>query len=85
MSTAERDILKTEIERNREALWSRLTIPRPEEVFYTLPGGEPAEVKALLESWGNVDEEEAQEQHETLEYLKQVLDEDRLSYRKLFL
>lgn len=38
----------------------------------------------LLDSWCNVDEEEAKEQCETLEYLMQSLDEDRLSYRKLF-
>ncbi len=35
----------------------------------------------LLESWY---EEDAQEQCETWEYLKQALDEDRLSDRKLF-
>jgi hypothetical protein len=38
----------------------------------------------LLDSWCNVDEQEAKEQCETLEYLMQALDEDRLSYRKLF-
>ena len=38
----------------------------------------------LLDSWCNVDEEEAKEQCETLEYLMKALDEDRLSYRKLF-
>ena len=38
----------------------------------------------LLDSWCNVDEEEAKEQCETLEYLMQALYEDRLSYRKLF-
>ena len=36
---------------------------------------------ALLDSWEN---EDAQEQKETWDYLKKVLDEDRLSYRKLF-
>jgi hypothetical protein len=35
----------------------------------------------LLRSWCEGDEEE---QHETLEYLKRTLDEDRLSDRKLF-
>jgi len=39
---------------------------------------------ALLRSWQECSEEEAQEQRETMEYLKRVLDEDRLSYRKLF-
>lgn len=36
----------------------------------------------LLESWF---EEDAQEQHDTLEALKKALDEDRPSERKLFL
>lgn len=36
---------------------------------------------ALLDSWEN---EDAQEQKETWNYLKKVLDEDRFSYRKLF-
>ena len=35
----------------------------------------------LLRSWRDGDEEE---QRETLEYLQRVLDEDRLSDRKLF-
>ena len=38
----------------------------------------------LLDSWCNVSQEEAEEQRETWEYLKKALDEDRLSYRKLF-
>ena len=38
----------------------------------------------LLRSWREVDEVEAKEQRETWEYLKKALDEDRLSYRKLF-
>jgi hypothetical protein len=41
-------------------------------------------VIALLDSWINVSEEEAQEQKETLEFLMKALDEDRPSYRKLF-
>ena len=36
----------------------------------------------LVQSW--IDEGDADEQRETLEYLIQVLDEDRLSDRKLF-
>ncbi len=39
-------------------------------------------VVALLESWENDPDED--EQRETFAYLKQVLDEDRLSDRKLF-
>ncbi len=38
----------------------------------------------LLDSWHKVSDEEAKEQVETGEYLKQVLDEDRLSNRPLF-
>jgi len=39
----------------------------------------------LLKSWCNPDEEERANQRETWDYLKRVLDEDRLSsYRKLF-
>ena len=42
------------------------------------------EASALLQSWLEVDEEEAAEQRETLEFLMKALDEDRPSYRKLF-
>ena len=38
----------------------------------------------LLDSWAEATEEERAEQRETWELLKQALDEDRLSYRKLF-
>ncbi len=39
----------------------------------------------LLDSWGEpTTEDDEAEQRETWEYLKRVLDEDRLSYRKLF-
>jgi hypothetical protein len=38
----------------------------------------------LLDSWVEVSDVEAQEQRETGEYLKQVLDEDRMSHRQLF-
>jgi hypothetical protein len=39
----------------------------------------------LLRSWMETkDEDDAAEQRETWEYLKKVLDEDRLSDRKLF-
>lgn len=38
----------------------------------------------LLRSWRESSEEDRQEQQETWEYLKRVLDEDRLSDRKLF-
>jgi hypothetical protein len=38
----------------------------------------------LLQSWLDEDEQDAQEQRETGEYLIRTLDEDRLSSRKLF-
>ncbi len=38
----------------------------------------------LIASWVNAGPEEAEEQRETLDYLIRVLDEDRLSDRKLF-
>ena len=41
-----------------------------------------AKVVNLLQSW--LDEEDAEEQRETGEYLIRALDEDRLSDRKLF-
>lgn len=41
-----------------------------------------AQVVALLQSW--IDGKDAEDQRETGEYLVRVLDEDRLSSRKLF-
>lgn len=38
----------------------------------------------LLASWNNVSNEDIAEQRETWEFLQKALDEDRLSYRKLF-
>jgi hypothetical protein len=38
----------------------------------------------LLDSWARADEDEIQEQKETWEFLRQALDEDKPSYRKLF-
>ncbi|MDJ0737762.1 MAG: hypothetical protein QNJ47_27520 [Nostocaceae cyanobacterium] len=40
------------------------------------------ELVNILQSW--IDEDDAQEQQETGEYLIHALDEDRLSHRKLF-
>ncbi len=45
------------------------------------PARNVAAIRALEEVYDDGDEEE---QRETWEYLKRVLDEDRLSYRKLF-
>ena len=48
-----------------------------------LPSGERRKkAMALLQSW--IDDEDEQEQKDTGNYLQQVLDEDRLSDRKLF-
>ncbi|BAZ30473.1 hypothetical protein NIES4074_29330 [Cylindrospermum sp. NIES-4074] len=46
------------------------------------PQEKQSQLVNLLQSW--IDEDEAQEQQETGEYLIQALDEDRLSERKLF-
>lgn len=72
MSTAEKELLKSEIERQREALWRRITIPQPEEIYFHPPEGNPEKAIALLESWCNVDEAEAEEQRETFACLKQA-------------
>lgn len=47
-----------------------------------LPSERHAHLITLLQSW--IDEGDAEEQQETGEYLIRVLDEDRLSDRKLF-
>ncbi len=57
-----------------------LTDPSPTNII--LKPLDADSVVALMESWEN-DPDEA-EQRETFAYLKQVLDEDRLSDRKLF-
>jgi len=80
MSTPEKNLVESE----REAFWKGIQIPQPEEIFYNLKPINVERAVALLESWCNVDEEQAAEQRETFEYLKRVLDEDRLSDRKLF-
>lgn len=46
------------------------------------PQQAPESLRALIQSWMN--EGDAEEQRETLEYLVHALDEDRLSNRKLF-
>ncbi len=69
-----------------------MALPRPERITddYQQQVEEESDQErnerliALLDSWINVTEEEAEEQRETLEYLIRVLDEDRLSDRKLF-
>lgn len=46
------------------------------------PKDRAAQVLILLQSW--IDEEDSQDQRETGEFLIHVLDEDRLSNRRLF-
>lgn len=46
------------------------------------PADRRPEFVALVQSW--MDEEDAEEQKETFEYLVRALDDDRLSHRKLF-
>jgi hypothetical protein len=47
-----------------------------------VPDGRRRQAVELLQSW--IDEEDPQEQKETGDYLVRVLDEDRLSDRKLY-
>ena len=49
-----------------------------------LPDIDVTQALALLQSWNVEEPPEREEQRETWEYLKQALDEDRLSDRKLF-
>ena len=54
-----------------------------DEEPFEIPPGNVEEARALLKLWRE-DVTDREEQCETMEYLKRVLDEDRLSYRKLF-
>ena len=54
-----------------------------DEKPFELPPGNAEEARALLKFWRE-DVTDTEEQRETMEYLKRVLDEDRLSDRKLF-
>ena len=68
--------------RSPPALYRRLS--RPDETVRTdeWPKDRAEGLAGLLRSW--MDEESAEEQRETIEYLVRALDEDRLSDRKLF-
>src|SRR5438093_10739131 len=59
-------------------------LPPSLEALIVPPQGTPEDAIALLRSWVDVDEEGTNEQRETWNYLKQALDEDRLSYRRHF-
>ncbi len=54
-----------------------------DEKPFELPPGNAEEAIALLRLWRE-DKSDEEEQRETWDYLKRVLDEDRLSDRKLF-
>jgi hypothetical protein len=49
-----------------------------------LPEIDVNQALALLQSWDVEESQEREEQRKTWEYLKQALDEDRLSDHKLF-
>lgn len=78
MSKPKRNIvedLQQESLRNLEA-------PRPSDSYINLP---PFDVNAALEFLRYLrEDDDADEQRETFAYLQRVLDEDRLSERKLF-
>jgi len=79
--------LTSELEQRLTQEADRQGIPADEYVLHLLnkhlpPEDRRAELVALLQSW--MDEGNAEEQKETGEYLVRVLDEDRLSDRKLF-
>jgi hypothetical protein len=58
--------------------------PLEEADQFTLPDIDVNQALALLQSWNVEESPERDEQRETWEFLKQTLDEDRLSDRKLF-
>lgn len=51
---------------------------------FVLPDMDLSQALAVLQSWNVEESPERDEQRETWEFLKQALDEDRLSDRKLF-
>jgi hypothetical protein len=70
--------------RQKEVRETDLFALPPDDEPYELPPWDPQAAIALLRQWRE-DESDTEEQCETWEYLKRVLDEDRLSPdRKLF-
>lgn len=66
-------------------MYERIDKNLSEEVGkFVLPDMDVNQALALLQSWNVGESPEREEQRETWEYLKQVLDEDRLSDRRLF-
>ena len=59
-------------------------IPRTLDEFWRQQGARNQAALSLLQSWQEVDEAEAQAQHEALTSLMRALDDDRPSDRKLF-
>jgi hypothetical protein len=55
-----------------------------EEEWRRVQRGKNQSAIDLLRSWAQATDEEIAEQRETWEFLKRALEEDRLSYRKLF-
>jgi hypothetical protein len=65
-------------------MYERIDKNLSEETGKLLPDIDVNQALALLQSWDVDESPERDEQRETWEYLKQALDEDRLSDRKLF-
>jgi hypothetical protein len=65
-------------------MYERIDKNLSEEAGFVLPDMDVNQALALLQSWYVEQSDEREEQRETWEYLKKVLDEDRLSDRKLF-
>lgn len=66
-------------------MYERIDKILPEEAGkFVLPNMDVNQALALLQSWCVEESPERDEQRDTWEYLKQALDEDRLSDRKLF-
>jgi hypothetical protein len=79
--------LNPELEKRLRREADRNGVPEAECVVRILDAhlpntGRQAQTVALLQSW--IDGKDAEDQRETGEYLVRVLDEDRLSDRKLF-
>ena len=80
-------VLTPELERRLEQAAKRQGLPADALAVQLLeqqlqPEQRAAELVALLQSW--IDDPDEAEQHETGDYLIRVLDEDRLSDRRLF-
>jgi hypothetical protein len=77
--SAQQSVLKQEIDHLHLDVWSVFSATKGERLEALLEKRQA--LIQLLKEWC---EDDAHEQYETLEYLKQALDEGRLSDRKLF-